>query len=634
VTSADPHLPSRQEHPRAATIALVSAGIWLLFSLRDLLVLLSGDWPHLYGVVGTARLRWEEVVFYLPYAAAFSWDNLLPVAPAVDIAAAGVGYQPVLSIFLLGLLYNTVGFGSPDAFLLLMHSLLPLANFWLAYLIYRLFIQKTWAIFFSFLGICYFSDFSSAGYVAGLLGGAGGPLDLASLQPPEITRVPFPGLSLALFSTAFYLCVRDRHLTTRRVVFLAVAWGLQAYIYPFNFLAGLPFFGLWLVYARYVTDRGWSVVSLGRTAAVAVIGMAVSLAPLALLVAGIDDTLGSQFTTWIAWSEGRGQLYLSGWGWFLAYALPALFALGTIFLFRGDYYELFYRFYPVFAVMAVDFLIGSLHLVTGRMFAPELYQHRISGILFRFYYFIPLIYFLQAPLKPFYRHLDSRYQRAIGAAHGILQRLLIGQRLLFCGAIIAFLAAVEVMGAARYLRHHQFHVAPAMRQVEADLALASEAIGPGVIVLEKPAANLLVSVIIGRPSLLASSYGNFVSEEEIRSRLILYARLLDWEQDRFVEFMTPGPAQRSDLPVIDEEALDGALGWWLLHLDRQIDATELAAYRRSLVSQFTAFDLEAGLRRFRVAAVLSSAPVTAVRGARSQRLGDRFLTTFPPLERP
>jgi hypothetical protein len=632
MTSADLLLPSRRGHPRWRTVILISVGVCILFSFRDLLVLLSDTWPHLYGVVGVSRIRWEEVVFYLPYATAFSWSNPLPLAPAVDTATAGLGYLPALSIFLLGLFHKVLAFSNLDLFLVLLHSLLPLANFWLAYLIYRPFIQKTWAIFLSFLGICYFSEFSSAGYVLGLLSGAGGAIELASLQPPEITRIPFPGLSLALFSSVFYLCIRERHLSTGRVGLLGFLWGLQAYVYPFNLLAGSLFFVLWLLYALYVTERGLSTAALARTAGAGIAGMGLALVPFALLVGGMDDTLGSQFAGRIAWAEGGSHLFVSEWGWFIAYLVPTLFVVATVFVFRGDFYELAYRFYPIFAVMVVDFVIGGLHLVTGRMFAPELYQHRISGILFRFFYFIPLIYFLQAPLKQSFRGRHGRYQEVVQRVHELLQAILIGKRYLFCGTVIALLAAIEVMGGLRQLRQHENHVAPAMRRIAQDLALVTQDAGPGVVVLDEPAANLLVPVVHGRPSLLASSYGNFVGEEEIRSRLILYAKLVGWDRERFLRFVTPGPQRREDLSVIGLQALDDCLGWWLLRHDRHIGYDELAAMTRSLGDEFDAFDVAAGIRRFRVATVLASVPIEADIVSQTRRVGNRYLTTFPKVK--
>ena len=75
---------SRNERLGWGLIAFISATILFLFSFRDIVILLGSSWPHLYGVVGVSRIRWEEIVFYLPHVTSFSWGDLVPLVSGVD----------------------------------------------------------------------------------------------------------------------------------------------------------------------------------------------------------------------------------------------------------------------------------------------------------------------------------------------------------------------------------------------------------------------------------------------------------------------------------------------------------------------------------------------------------------------
>lgn len=79
--------------------------MWSAGSLRDGMILLIGDWPHLYGAVGVPKMRWEEIVCYLPFAKAFTMSTLLPIVPAVEPRLSGISFFPVISMGLFQLLF-------------------------------------------------------------------------------------------------------------------------------------------------------------------------------------------------------------------------------------------------------------------------------------------------------------------------------------------------------------------------------------------------------------------------------------------------------------------------------------------------------------------------------------------------
>ena len=250
---------SRSEYLDWRVICLISVYITGVFSLRDLLILLDNEWPHLYGVVGVSSIRWEEIVNYLPFAKVFSFSNLFPIAPTIDQTLIGWSFFPIISIFVFQILFKLIGFGNLDIYLILSHSLLSLLNFWLVYLIFRLFIQKSWALFLAFLGIGYFSNYSSIAYFIDLIRETGSFIELASIDPPEVSRIPFPAISLPFFTGTLYLTIQNNRLHYSRIISLSILWGLQIYVYAFNFIAGMLFWFFWICYAQYINDKEWNI---------------------------------------------------------------------------------------------------------------------------------------------------------------------------------------------------------------------------------------------------------------------------------------------------------------------------------------------------------------------------------------
>ena len=619
---------SRNERLGWGVIALISAIILFLFSFRDIVILLGSSWPHLYGVIGVSRIRWEEIVFYLPHATSFSWGDLVPLFSGVDDKEYG-NLLPQIPFILLGLFYKIFSFSDVDLFLLLTHSVMPLANFWLAFLIYRPFIRQTWAIFLSFLAVFYSSSFSSIDYVLRLLTGVGGFVELSSIQPLEITRFPFPGISLIAFSVVFFLCIRERHLSLFRVFFFGILWGIQVYVYPFNFVAGTLFFLFWIVYSYYLYNGDTHFGQVVLFLITGLVALILSLVPYMLTLMEMNDGLHiSYFLNQISWVERNEGIFISEWGWLLAYGFPSLFVLVTLLLFRGDFYELVYRFAPIFSVMLVDFFVGSIHLLTGHMFEPELYQHRISGILFRFFYFVPFLYFVQMPLKMSYRTRHVRYHNFVKRIHGIFDTIIVGKRYVICGAIILLLSAIEVMGAIKQFNMHQNYVASPMEKISEDFSVISQNTDFGMVVLDEPVANLLVPTVLQRPSLLIPSYGNFVPEEEIRSRMILYAKLIGWDRQQFIDFMEPSSKKRRDIEVINSQIVDRGLGWWILYHDLRLEPKELSAWMNNIGKEFEDYDVDAGIKRFNVKSVLSKQPFETNLSVNIKRIGHRYLTTM------
>ncbi|MFP6900644.1 MAG: hypothetical protein VCA36_06850, partial [Opitutales bacterium] len=300
------------------------------YSLGDVFILLGSDWPHLHGVLGVSAIRWEETIAYLPFANASSLDTPFPLAPGYDQELSGLSVFPSLSFLIAGLLLHCVALGNVNVFLLFCHGAIPVLSFWLAYLIFSRFVSKTWAILLALLGTGYFSGFHFGPTVLNALQ-SGDWSVIFYARIPEISRFPFPGISLACFLFAFLATIGTTRFSKGRFVVLSLLWGLQIHVYAFNFIAGAAFFALWIPYEIRKSEGILNMRLIFRRWVIFLVIAGCCAAP--CLVA-LKSDVGQQMLAKMFSPETSGALVTSDWGWFTSHGLPLVLLVFTFVIFR------------------------------------------------------------------------------------------------------------------------------------------------------------------------------------------------------------------------------------------------------------------------------------------------------------
>lgn len=614
------------------TYGIISVFIALIFGFSDLLVLMRGYWPHLYGIAGVPLARWEEVVCYMPFASAFSTVNPLPVAPSYDRTLFGLSHMPFITMVLSGMIFKTLSLGNVDIYLLFCHSVLPMLNFWLIYSIYHFFLRKRWAILLAFFGIGYYSAFSSVGYFSNVFFRGESFIEGSPLAFPEISRTPFPGISLLLYLVAFYLTIRTKKVRMRDMLFLSILWGLQIYVYFFNFVSGFIFFILWVIYATYFTNKRGFRETLLKHIGLALIVIFLIILPF-LFMASQNEVFKSLQTKL---SSGIDTpFYIGNWGFVLSYLLPLLLLVITFYFFRCDIYELFQRFTVALIGIVIDLFMGSINLFTDSI-SPALYQHRISGIFFRFFYFIPFLYFISIPYKRSSLGMSRIIVQIRDTAARYIHRLFYGYDYLIIIAGMIFISFVIVMGGLHNYKNHQINVSQQMKETSVQLKTLKNSIKRNTTVaLENIEANLLIPSLYQNTSLLSSSFINFIPDDLILERLILYAKIYNWDKEKFLNFMLPSKefanlnSYIDSNITIDRKTFPNGLGYWLYNFNKKLDTETLKSYKDMLSLRFDQADIFKLLSKHKVSTVVSQKLLPLdVPGTTVSKIGGYYITSF------
>ncbi|MFA5138757.1 MAG: hypothetical protein WC728_05930 [Elusimicrobiota bacterium] len=604
---------------RPLAVALVALVLLSILALRDVLILSRGPFHHLFSVINVPAASFDEVFLYAPYVTRFGLHTPLPVAPAFYGDLSGLSFFPFLTLIINGLLFKGLCFSNLDLYLLVGHVLLPMLSFFLILKIFNRYVSLSWSLLLAFWGATFLSRFSAFGYWAQCLRDPSQAVALASVVPPEISRMPFPSLSLLVFLATFWISTQAYWEKRSHLLGMTALWALNYYVYLFNFVAGILFWFGYLLACQYFRKRSpaKAIADLLLCAGVVALVLAPALWRFTHL-SPVDHEVMSRLGV-----VGRGAgLVVNPWGITFSYLLPIAATAGVIQLYCADRYELFYRFTPVFLMMVVEILVINLHLVVGEFVQPELFLTRIEPFFPRYFYFLPCIYFFAAPRKTFFHREVRGIDRVADRVHDFFNSTIIRFRAVIAALGIAGIGWIVGMSSLRFYRNHVETVAGPMAPIEAHArALAtSRREGPMTVVSEDLPANFLVSLVTPHDALVGSSFNNPVSTEELLERLALYARLFQWKKERFLDFMMPSEEFEEllsgDSFRVTEAFLARGFGYWLVWHRRRMGPEETVRYRERLVGLYDSLDVPAALSKYRVRAIQAFdgvAPALAVR---------------------
>ncbi len=578
----------------------------MTYSLGDLLILTSSEWPHLQGALGVSAIHWEEIIAYLPFANAFSLDTPFPLAPSYDQELSGLSVFPTISFLISGLLLNCVALGNLNFFLLFCHGVLPVLNFWLAYLIFSRFVSKTWAILLALLGTGYFSGFHFGPAAMNALN-SGDWSSIFYARIPEISRFPFPGISLACFLFPFLATIGSTGCTKGRLIGLSLLWGVQIHVYAFNFIAGAVFFTLWI---PYQIRKSKGILDLRLVLSRWAIFFLISGACVAPFLVALKSAVGQQLLDKMFAAEASSPLLTSDWGWFASHALPLLLLAFTFVVFRVDKHELFHRFGPVFLALAVDLFVGALPFISGGSIDSELYFHRISNLFFRYLYFLPFLHFIsiQRPIRriPHDKIWTKFREKVASFCHKSLHEPRIAWTTtgiaIFCGFVWGNAFAIQSA--------HEKNVVVPMTEIQKQFDLAAELeLEPNtIVVFEDLVSSLLTPSMSPQVSLLTSAASNQINEARILERILLHAKIFEWDEERLAEFFEPNPTfaeydSFKGRQLVTRALIEPGLGNWLLNYKKNMKPTVRQKQLTSILEQF---------QNINISELLAAHPVSAV----------------------
>jgi hypothetical protein len=466
--------------------------------------------------------------------------------------------------------------------------------------IYKRYLSKWWALLLAFWGIAFYDKFSMFGYLFHVLLNPSDVVNAASLSPLEITRTPFPSFSFFVFILCFYLSTLTYKLSQRRYILLTILWSLNIYVYMVNFLAGAIFWFGFIIFTRYISCKSFNIKSISKTVFLNIVVMCAVVSPLFIRMF-LNTGLDREIIANLGVSHRDAGLIFGPWGVFFTYILPMILVIVVITVYCADYYELLYRFMPIIIMVITELIVLNLHIILGAFFQTRLFSIRIGNFFLLYLYFIPIIYFLSSPFKPLFHNTTK--QKIAEGIHNFFKNYIIRYQIVISILGVTLTSLLVVSSSLRYYGNHKKFTEVRMKSVydefESMRSVSSEG---GTLISEDIAVNLLLPVLSGNSSLMVNSFNNPVRIEDMLDRLVLYARIFNWDKSRFLDFMLPNEAYKDFYTkndfIVSENILKNGFGYWLTWHLRKMDKDEMEKYKQDILYRFDNINIEETAKKY------------------------------------
>ena len=285
-------------------------------------------------------------------------------------------FQPFFSIFVSKFIDNALG---TAGLVLIGQVILPASIFYMIAIIFNRYLNKIWSITIGFVSIFSFSDYAFRDFLVSIIKGTS--ISNVSKSLPEIANFPIPSLSILLFLIVFYHSTKLIKLDNKRISILTALWALQVYVNAIDALFGVCFWFSYFIIKAYKRNHDDNIKNLIKlTCRQAIISLIIWLPALFF----VNFSSGE-----ISISENFNIFTY----YFLYMLLPIAMMVVLFVIHKIDSYEIFYKFWPIYILMALEFILVTTAFFFGKGINLEILTSRIPLFFLHFYYYLPIIFY-------------------------------------------------------------------------------------------------------------------------------------------------------------------------------------------------------------------------------------------------
>ena len=485
-----------------------------------------------------------------------SQGNLFPVYSFYDYIESEFRFFPYLSLWFSGFLIFFLG---PSGSSLVGGIVFPVLSYIFMTLIFKNYLPWKWSISLASLGVLSFGSASFRDFLSGLIMGHGW-LNLGVNNFPDIANFPFPAVSLLSFLFVFYLSIKKIHMSKRRMTLLSVFWGMQSQVHIVNAIIGVPFWIGLLVLLTFRSNRNrWGV---DQTKQLLIQFFIVLLICLPAIFSIWDQIVNNEgLSLLVARSENLDPV-----NWFVItfyFVVPLIALVLTFWASRVDPYEIIYKFLPIWIVMSVELILVLLWSVFGIGIPTELLFNRITLFFLHIFYFIPPIYYMNR--FKFNYHSGTESLLISKKIRSVLYWFFKDASLVYLPLFFLLLTAFSVSSSEKSFQYFKSDVVPAYKEFNKTMSLLSEDVSPGeVLIGPNNITNISLMYLGDYKTLWTNKLISTDNVNEVIERFALYAKIIGWDEDEFLLFMSPSNLTYSTkkLMLNSRSAVPG-LGYWL-----------------------------------------------------------------------
>ena len=544
-----------------------------------------------------------------------SQGNFFPVYSFHDYTFSEFRFFPYLSLWFSGLLIYI--FGVTDS-VLVGSTLLPVLSYIYMTLIFKNFLPWRWSISLSSLGVLGFSSASFRDFLSGLIMGRGW-LDLGVNNFPDIVNFPFPAISLLSFLFVFYLSIKKIHMSKMRMILLSVLWGIQSQVHIVNAVIGIPFWIGLLILVNFRSNRNhWEAKQTRQLLVHFFIILLICLPALFSIWAQSTNNEGLSLLV-----DTSTNLKSVNWFMIIVYFAVPLAALAfTYRVFRVDPYEILYKFLPIWIVMSVELILVLLWGFFGIGIPSELLFNRITLFFLHIFYFVPPIYYMNR--FKFNYHFGTESLLISKKIRSMLHWFFRDASLVYLPLFFLLLTAFSISSSEKSFQHFKEYVVPAHKEVSKIIHLLSEGVESDEVLIGPDNITNISLMYRGEyKTLWTNKLISTDNVNEVIERFALYAKIIGWDEDEFLLFMSPSNLTYSTkkLMLNSRSAVPG-LGYWLTFNNKIMKDVEVGKLALRLRDVYKKMNSSKKLKEYNVKKVIVDKNSVFAKGHKGKVIGE------------
>ena len=517
-------------------------------------------------------------------------------------------FYPYLTLWTYGFMAWLIGI---QGTIFISTIIFPIISFYLLYKIFSRQLDKLWSIAISLTCILAFSDWPFRSFIVGIIKGLSFE-ELTTIQPLEITHYPIPSFSIMIFLLLFYFSTKQRKMNFTNITLFTILWGLFTYVHAVDALFGLTF---WFVYfpIQIFRQSGKRINSkyIKQITSQALIALLLVL-PIILLFGetSINHSIENIGLITLGAGGSLDIFYIS-----IYFFLPIVLTIIVFAVKKVDPYEILIKFIHVYILLSVELLlvVSSMFFLTG--IETDVVQTRIALFFLHFYYYTPFIYLVT-------RQTGYTYSQGM-EANEFIRKFEIILNLIFNRLDKIYLPSIIILlfmfsGSSSYksYKHYKEKELSIHKVVKKEYNELINSLPEGsVLVSDSPGTNLLPPIDFNNnyKTLWINKFTHNVPSVKIIDRLLLYAKIYNWPEDRVLQFFSKGFLQKGKGMGVDlsnENIYKSGIGFWFVHHKRRLDDSTLNKYLQTISNRYNNMNIDKLISEFSVTHIYSVSPIS------------------------
>lgn len=501
-----------------------------------------------------------------------SWQSLIKFGKLTELNHS----SPFITILFSKFIYVTLGY---KVYNLIYFILFPSLIILFIALIYNRYLSLKFSFLLAFISGIFFPDFPLRDFIFNIFSGQNLIIEHSSL---EILTNPTPSFTILYFLIIFYFAQNIKSISLNKIIFFTILFASLFFVHPLDAIYGC---GFWTIFCLTNTFRSKNF-SIEKKILVSVFLIAFYVA-LAFFIYDL-------FKENNIFSSNEYLLPFNYYNFFSFIILPLFFSILTFYYFKVDIYEVIYRYWFIYVVLLIEFVILLFFSLQPLPGSDEYFlNYRINQFLFHFYYFVPALNVITRNTYFLPNFQSKALIKMLNISKNIIPH--VPKIFIIFGIFLSFQLFLDIKN--KYTNKEKLNVS--------DAKLINTMISENYIFTDN--FKLLINTIGNKSIKPKSPYVPvFFSEFKYIDTIefyLLFSYLNNWSSDEVIKFFSPGNIYNKSSKIDlnnKEDILSSGAGYYSVFNYQILNQKDLVEFHSIINEKYNNIDINKIIKKLKI----------------------------------